>query len=146
MAEDITRDLVVTLQSISYSGSTSRTLLQDPIDNVYLDSTDANLWLPDTAVRAFEEAFGLVLDEDSGLYLVNDTHREKLLDSDARVSFRLSDVKGGGGDTVTITLPFAAFDLMAETPLVKSATHYFPLRQAENSSQYTLGRVFFQEA
>ncbi|KAK4216425.1 aspartic peptidase domain-containing protein [Rhypophila decipiens] len=144
MAEDITRDLVVSLQSISYSGADSRTILSEPID-IFIDSTDPNLWLPQEACEVFEEAFGLTLDETSGLYLVNDTHRNSLLDSDAQVSFRLSDVKAGG-DTVTITLPYAAFDLTAEAPLVQSSSHYFPLKRAANATQYTLGRVFLQEA
>lgn len=144
LAEDITRDLVVVVQSISYSGSNSATLLNEPIE-MFIDSTDPNIWLPEEACEAFEEAFGLQLDEESGLYLVNDTHRNRLLDSDAQVSFRLSDVRSGG-DTVTIVLPYAAFDLTAEAPLVANTSHYFPLRRANSSSQYTLGRTFLQEA
>ncbi|KAK4199485.1 aspartic peptidase domain-containing protein [Triangularia verruculosa] len=144
LAEDITRDLVVVVQSISYSGSNSATLLSDPVE-MFIDSTDPNIWLPDEACRAFEEAFGLRLDQESGLYLVNETHRNRLLDSDAQVSFRLSDVRSGG-DTVTIVLPYAAFDLTVEAPLVANSSHYFPLRRANSSSQYTLGRTFLQEA
>src|SRR5947208_2854115 len=95
MAGDITRDLVVVLQSISYSGSNSATLLSEPVD-IFIDSTDPYLWLPEDVCNAFEEAFGLTMDSKTGLYLVNDTHHSALLDSDAQVTFRLSDVKGGG--------------------------------------------------
>lgn len=144
MADDYTRDLVVSLQSISYSGSTSATLLSDPID-IFLDSTDPNLWLPSDVCDAFEAAFGLTLDETSGLYLVNETHHTTLLNSDAEVSFRLSDV-ATGGDAVRIVLPYDAFDLTAEAPLVDNSSYYFPLKRASNSTQYTLGRTFFQEA
>lgn len=144
MADDVTRDLVVGLQSISYSGSTSTTLLSDAID-VFIDSTDANLWLPKEVCGAFEDAFDLRLDNDTGLYLVNDTQRNNLLDTDAEVTFRLSNDKSGG-DTVSITFPYAAFDLQAESPLVPNSSYYFPLKQADNTSQYTLGRVFLQEA
>lgn len=144
MAEDLTRDLVVALQSISYSGSSSSTLLSSPID-IYIDSTDPKIWLPEDACDAFEKAFGLTLDTKSGLYLLNDTHRNSLLNSNAEVSFRLSDVKSGG-ETVTIVLPYAAFDLTAEAPLVEKTSHYFPLKRANNSGQYTLGRTFLQEA
>ncbi|KAK4187901.1 aspartic peptidase domain-containing protein [Podospora australis] len=144
MADDITRDLVVALQSISYSGSNSATLLSKSID-IMIDSTDPNIWLPEEACDEFEKAFGLQLDEESGLYLVNETHRNRLLDSNAEVSFRLSDVKLGG-DTVTIVLPYAAFDLEAKNPLVSETSHYFPLKRANSSTQYTLGRVFLQEA
>ncbi|KAI0019402.1 acid protease [Xylariomycetidae sp. FL0641] len=144
MADDLTRDLVVALQSISYSGQDSAVLLSDSID-IFIDSTDPNLWLPGEVCDAFEDAFGLTVDGDSGLYLVNDTQREDLLNSDAEVSFRISDVSSGG-DTVTITLPYAAFDLQAEYPLVENTSYYFPLKRADNETQYTLGRVFLQEA
>ncbi|KAH8658136.1 aspartic peptidase domain-containing protein [Xylariales sp. PMI_506] len=144
MAGDVTRDLVVALQSISYSGTTQATLLSDPIE-IFIDSTDPNLWLPDSVCDAFESAFGLTIDNTTGLYLVNDTHHSNLLDSDAEVVFRLSDV-GTGGETVTITLPYNSFDLTAEAPLVSNTSYYFPLKRAANSTQYTLGRTFLQEA
>ncbi|KAK8003202.1 hypothetical protein PG989_002921 [Apiospora arundinis] len=145
MARDLTRDLVVVLQSVSYSGgSTTDTLLSEPI-NIFIDSTDPNLWLPKSACEAFEKAFGLTLDEASGMYLVDESHHTKLLDSDAQVTFRLSDVTSGG-DTVRIVLPYAAFDLKAEYPLVQNTSYYFPLKRATNSTQYTLGRTFLQEA
>ena len=144
MAEDITRDLVVSLQSISYSGSNSAVLLSESI-HTYIDSTDPNLWLPKEACDAFEKAFGLTLDPASGLYLVNDTHRQTLLSTNAQVTFRLSDVKSGG-DTVSVVLPYSAFDLTAGPPLVDKSSHYFPLKRANSTTQYTLGRVFLQEA
>jgi hypothetical protein len=144
MAGDVTRDLVVSLQSIIYSGSTQRPLLSSSI-NVFLDSTDPFLWLPAEACRAFESAFGLVLDSATGLYLVNDSHHSSLILANAEVTFRLSDVSDGG-DVVNIVLPYRAFDLTAKYPLVETTSYYFPLRQAANESQYTLGRTFFQEA
>ncbi|KAJ3466473.1 hypothetical protein MRS44_004037 [Fusarium solani] len=144
MADDITRDLVVALQAITYSGADQASLLPSPI-NIYIDSTDPNIWLPKSAVEAFESAFDLILDEDSNLYLINDTHHNSLLKSDAEVSFRLSDVLDGG-DTVTITLPYQAFALRAEYPLVEKSSYYFPLKLAANESQCTLGRTFLQEA
>lgn len=144
MAGDTTRDLVVALQAISYSGSSQTSLLDNPI-NIFIDSTDPLLWLPSSACEAFESAFGLTLDNVTGLYLVNDTHHFELLSSAAEVSFQLSDVLDGG-ETVTIVLPYRAFDLKAENPLVKNSSYYFPLKRAANESQYTLGRTFLQEA
>ncbi|KAI0411860.1 aspartic peptidase domain-containing protein [Xylaria grammica] len=144
MADDVTRDLVVVLQSVSYSGSTSMTLLSEPID-IFIDSTDPNLWLPEDVCDAFERAFGLTLDGTTGLYLVNETYHSTLLNSDAEVTFRLSDVRSGG-DAVKIVLPYSAFDLTAEYPLVENTSYYFPLKRAANSTQYTLGRTFLQEA
>ncbi|KAI6762417.1 hypothetical protein HG530_008397 [Fusarium avenaceum] len=144
MADDVTRDLVVALQSVTYSGADESQLLTTSI-HIYIDPTDPNIWLPDAAVDAFESAFDLTLDDSTGLYLVNESHHDQLLASNAEVSFRLSDVLEGGS-TVTITLPYQAFDLKAEYPLVENISYYFPLRRAMNESQYTLGRTFLQEA
>lgn len=144
MAEDITRDLVVSLQSISFSGPNSTTLLSSAI-NIFIDSTDPNIWLPSDACDAFEAAFGLVADSKTGLYLVNETYHNTLLNLNAEVSFRLSDVTSGG-DTVSIVLPYAAFDLTAQYPIVDNTSYYFPLKRANSSTQYTLGRTFLQEA
>jgi hypothetical protein len=144
MAGDITRDLVVYLQSISYSGSSSATLLSEPIA-IFIDSTDSNIWLPENVCDAFERAFGLTLDSETGLYLVSETHNTELLNSNAQVTFRLADV-ASGGDAVTIVLPYNAFALTAEYPLVNNSSYYFPLKRAANSTQYTLGRTFLQEA
>lgn len=144
MAGDITRDLVVYLQSISYSGATSATLLSQSIP-IFIDSTDPNLWLPGSACDAFEKAFGLTLDSKTGLYLVDQTHNTQLLNSQAQVTFRLSDVASGGA-AVTITLPYSAFALTAKPPLVNGSSYYFPLKRAASSAQYTLGRTFLQEA
>jgi hypothetical protein len=53
---------------------------------------------------------------------------------------------GGSSTSINITLPYAAFDLTASTPLATPATRYFPLKRAANSTQWVLGRTFFQEA
>lgn len=76
---------------------------------------------------------------------MNDSHHATLVKSNAEVSFTLSDILEGG-DTVLITLLYAAFDLQAEYPLVENTSHYFPLKLAANEPQYTLGRAFLQEA
>ncbi|RFU31440.1 hypothetical protein B7463_g4876, partial [Scytalidium lignicola] len=144
MAVDATRDIVVALQSIVYSGGTETSLLSSPI-LTFIDSTDPNIWLPESACKAFESAFGITLDNKTGLYLVNDSHHEQLLLQNSQVSFVISDTLVGGS-TVTVTLPYQAFDLMAQYPLVSNTSYYFPLKQATNETQYTLGRTFLQEA
>jgi len=49
------------------------------------------------------------------------------------------------GNTTTIQIPYAAFDLEAGQPIFTNTTGYFPLRRAANESQYILGRAFLQE-
>ncbi|OBT45096.1 hypothetical protein VE00_05139 [Pseudogymnoascus sp. WSF 3629] len=144
LAQDVTRDIVVSLQSIAYSGTAQTSLLTSPI-LIFIDSTDPNIWLPEAACEQFETAFGLTLDNTTGLYVVNDSHHQTLLTENPQVSFRLSDTPSGG-EAVTIVLPYSAFDLKAEYPMVTNSSNYFPLKKAANDTQYTLGRTFLQEA
>jgi hypothetical protein len=109
-----------------------------------IDSSVPYIYLPVDVCKQFESAFGLVWDEASQLYLVDDNLRSKLLAQNANVTFAL------GNSTSTtvahIVLPYKAFDLYATSPLVQSSSHYFPLKRAANPGQVTLGRAFLQEA
>ena len=145
-ADDISRDLVVGLQSITYSDSKSanQVLLSEGI-LTFIDSTTSYIWLPQDSCTLFEDAFGLTYNTTVDRYLVNDTLHQQLLSRNPSISFILgNDVTGGA--TVNITLPYAAFDLQVGTPIVNTTQNYFPLRQAVNSTQYTMGRTFLQEA
>jgi tetrahydromethanopterin S-methyltransferase subunit F len=51
-----------------------------------------------------------------------------------------------GGNTTVVQIPYATFDLQASYPMFAKATNYFPIRRADNESQYAIGRVFLQEA
>lgn len=146
MASDISRDLVVGLQSISFSDATTTNgeLLSTGL-LTFIDSTVPHIWLPIEACQAFEDSFGIEWNSKIERYLVNDTLHGQLLKQNASVSFILgNDVNGGS--TVNITFPYASFDLNISAPFVDTTQYYFPLRQAANSTQYTLGRTFLQEA
>lgn len=76
-------------------------------------------------------------------YLIEDNVHNTLLAQNPEFTFTL----GTGSETVDIKLPYAAFDLEVSQPSIPNGTsRYFPLKRAQNSSQYTLGRVFLQEA
>lgn len=47
---------------------------------------------------------------------------------------------------MAIDMPYASFDLVASPPLAASGTRFFPLRRADNDTEYTLGRAFLQNA
>ena len=145
-AGDISRDLVVGLQSITFSDKTtaSKSLLPQGI-LTFVDATVPHIWLPITACQAFEDAFGIQYNKTANRYLVNDTQHSSMLSQNASVSFVIGN-EVNGGSTVNITLPYAAFDLTTGYPVVSNNTRYFPLRQAANDTQYTLGRTFLQEA
>lgn len=146
MASDISRDLVVGLQSIIFSDATTTNdnLLKTGI-LTFIDASIPHIWLPIEACQAFEESFGLVWNKTIERYLVNQTLHSQLQKQNASVSFIIGD-DTNGGSTVNITFPYASFDLNISAPFVNTNQYYFPLRQAANSSQYTLGRTFLQEA
>ncbi|KAH8817303.1 aspartic peptidase domain-containing protein [Xylogone sp. PMI_703] len=148
MSPDVSRDLVVGVQGITLSSNTSAAttnLLPSGGIFSFVDSTLPYIWLPLDACQAFERAFGLTWNETHELYLVNDTLRTSLQNRNLSVTFTLG-VGTSDGETVDITLPYAAFDKTATPPLVPSTTGYFPLKRAANATQYTLGRTFLQEA
>ena len=145
-AGDISRDLVVALQSIIYNDATTTNQMLLPQGHLtFIDATVPHIWLPKEACTAFEKAFSLQYDTTTNRYLVNDTLHTQLQSKNASVSFILgNDINGGA--TVNITLPYAAFDLQIGAPFVNTTQRYFPLRQANNETQYTLGRTFLQES
>jgi hypothetical protein len=119
--------------------------------NVYafIDSTVAEIWLPRSACVQFEQAFNLTFDPVTQLYLIDDAKHSALRHLSPNISFTLSPAPpANGGSTVTVTLPYAAFDLTARPPYrnLTSDSRYFPLRRAANDGQITLGRTFLQEA
>ncbi len=110
----------------------------------FLDSTVPYIYLPAAACKLFENAFGIVWNDTAQLYLVNTTQHILLQTQNPSVTFTLGS--NSTSSKVNITLPYAAFDLTASYPLVNGTERYFPLKRADNDTQYTLGRAFFQEA
>ena len=140
--QDISRDLLVGMQTITSGGDS---LLPEGVIAL-VDSTIAQIWLPLEACERFESVFGLVWDSSVGLYLVNDTLHQSLLGADPTITFALGS-ETTGGDIVDIKMPYSSFDLTASWPLTADgASRYFPLRRADNDTQYVLGRTFLQQA
>jgi hypothetical protein len=139
------QDLTLQLEAITMvdSNTTGTSLLPTSIP-AFLDSSLPYIWLPTEACTLFENAFGITWDDETELYLLNSTQRTALISQNANITFTLGNLTAGA--TVNITLPYAAFDLTVSSPIVNSSTPYFPLKRATNSTQYTLGRTFFQEA
>ena len=139
--------LMVSLESISSTNTFQgavQTLLMDPV-NINIDSAVSQLWLPLDVCNNFASAFGLQYDSSRGLYLVNETTHDRLVSNNPVITISLGLV-GGGGNRINIDMPYNAFDLNATIPIYNESKRYFPIRQAANSSQYTLGRTFLQEA
>lgn len=124
------------------------TALQAPNNSiaVSIDSSTPFIWLPLYACQQFEKAFGITWNSDASAYLVNDSLHTALQNHDTSVVFSLANSSSATGPNLNITLPYAAFDLIAEPPLSPNASRYFPLMRAANETQFTFGRTFLQEA
>lgn len=138
------RDLTVVIKGVSVTAGGISTPLSTSSIAAYVDSTTPFIYLPTTVCKKFEAAFELTWNNEVQAYLVNDTLNDKLKAQDATVVFELGNWETD--KTVNISLPYAAFDLIAEYPLMPNRTRYFPLVRATNDTQYTLGRAFLQEA
>lgn len=119
-----------------------------------IDSSTPYLWLPQSACNRFAESLGLTYNDSLNLYTFdrNSSQHDVLGNSQLTFTFSLSDLVGT--NSINITLPYTAFDLQLTFPAIPNSTYgaadstkyYFPLRQAANEAQYTIGRVFLQEA
>ncbi|KAH6621856.1 aspartic peptidase domain-containing protein [Boeremia exigua] len=148
---DNERELVVGLAGLTAKTTTQSNidLMANQQDDVVLliDTTVAELWLPLAICQAFEEAFGLTYDNATQLYLVDDLLHQTLRAQDPSVTLTFHQ-SFTTNETVQITLPYSAFDMEAQAPYrgLNRTTRYFPLRRAATSNQWTLGRMFLQEA
>lgn len=139
-----TQDLTINVNKITLATSTGNRTLSPSSFSAFIDSTTPYMWLPIEVCKLFEDAFGITWDEESQLYLVDAKLTKKIADMNPTVAFTLTN--STSKVLIDIALPYQAFDLIAKPPLVKTLTHYFPLKRAANASQITLGRTFLQEA
>ncbi|KAK4943968.1 hypothetical protein LTR10_016488 [Elasticomyces elasticus] len=137
------RPFLLGIESIT---TEDKVLLESPLADVGLDNQVTSFWLPSPVCQKFEEAFGLTWNATSEMYFVNDSQHATLLQQNPNVTFILSDGLPGSTARLKITLPYQAFDLQTTPPMTDNKTYdYFPLKQAANESQYTLGMTVFQE-
>lgn len=120
-----------------------------------IDSTLPDIWLPQSVCELFEDKFDLQWNRTFGMYLVSDSQRQRLKAENTSVSFELTAPDSDSSESVTITLPYAAFDHGVKFPLANITTdgnanlYYFPLKptpEDKTGFQVFLGRTFFQEA
>lgn len=145
MSGDVTRDIVLSVRQITSSTSSGNTTLMSTPILAFIDSAVPELWLPVDACQAFEKAFGIELDPTYSIYLLNDSTHDRLTTLNPNITLTLGD-QTSGGNTVDITLPYAAFDHNITAPLYNGTSWWFPLMQESDSTAYTLGRTFLQEA
>ncbi|CZR56304.1 uncharacterized protein PAC_06192 [Phialocephala subalpina] len=143
---DDSKPLMVGLQTIQATNTFRGIMSLLPFAILtFIDSTVPEIWLPGPACELFEAAFGLQFDESTQRYLVNETVHANLTTMNPVLTFKFgNDIESS--ETIVINLPYKSFDLQASWPIYNTSTYYFPLRRADNDSQYTLGRTFLQES
>lgn len=146
LTTDISRDLVVGLQSITSSESNGSTNLLLPSPHwTFIDSTVPYIELPLDACQSFERVFGLAWNATYGIYVVDDDLHQTLKTRNPTFAFEIGNSQSGG-PSVEITLPYSSFYLPFLPFFDSPPLRYFPIQRAANDSQLTLGRAFLQEA
>ncbi|KAJ9641080.1 hypothetical protein H2199_005748 [Coniosporium tulheliwenetii] len=148
LGADQSRDLLIGIQSITLDTPGSPPLLSTGIYS-FINSMVSHIWLPVEVCQAFERAFNLTWSDIAEMYLVDHATHAAFVAQNPTITFKLGQ-SSTGGSSVDIVMLYKAFDL-ATTALdfngsIPSGTRYFPLKRAQNSTQYTLGRTFLQEA
>ncbi|KAI0106264.1 aspartic peptidase domain-containing protein [Nemania sp. FL0031] len=127
-----------------------------------VDSSTPYLWLPPAVCDRFADALNLTWNETFGLYLFSDNDHLESYQSAPDLSFTFTfsslDNKNNFGSptnmsgVVNITVSANAFVQSLQYPFMNLIQYgapgfpYFPLKRAENGSQFTIGRSFLQEA
>jgi hypothetical protein len=144
-SEDDERPLTVGIQNIVVTNSLNGSLTLSEVGFLApIDSSVSELWLPRSICDRIEAAFGLQYHEITDRYILLDSTREQLRQLSPVLTFTIgTDIVEGR--SITIQLPYSAFDLQASYPIFASTTNYFPIRRAANESQYVIGRAFLQE-
>ncbi|CAN9136242.1 unnamed protein product [Alternaria alternata] len=145
---DMTRALTVGLQDIVVTSTLNGTLSLIENERILapIDSSIPEIWLPKSVCDRFESAFGLVYHDKTGRYVLTDTARDRLRELNPTLTFTIGTNAVTGGNTTVIQIPYEAFDLQIGYPVFANAINYFPIRRADNESQYAIGRAFLQEA
>lgn len=121
----------------------SGTLSNSGFDAV-IDPGVAFMWLPNEVCDAFESTFGLVFNSTTQLYIINQVSHAKNIADQSYFNFTLCNRKDSCSE---FRFPYADFALNASSPLMPASEiqTYFPIRRANSSNQFTLGRAFLQE-
>jgi hypothetical protein len=149
MNPDVTKPLSVDISGVSYFSSANSGSLGLSTQNsitATIDSSISHIWLPLTVCQSFEKDFGLQWDPKSELYLINQTMYTSFLSKNITIAIDIGSPTSAVLQPVTIQFPFDSLILNASSSLISPPSRYFALKRAKNSSQYTLGRAFLQQA
>ena len=139
-----TTDVMIGLQSITVTTQNGITTVLNTGILAVIDTVIPELWLPPNVCDQIASLLNLTYHEESKRYALTTAAHSALQIINPTFRFHIgTDVRND--PAITIEIPYAAFDLEAYYPIFASPTKYFPLRRADNNTQYALGRAFMQE-
>ncbi|KAG8528574.1 uncharacterized protein KY384_006261 [Bacidia gigantensis] len=144
---DVGREFTIFLKSVSTSSPSENSV--DAGIYALVNSLSPDLCLPKRICDRLQEMLSLEYNSSANRYTVNETFYDYVLDRNTSTSFTFGGDPSVRGDTVNITIPWRSFDLRDRSSnmgLGEKGLMYFPLRRANSSTQYTIGRAFFQNA
>lgn len=117
-----------------------------------VDTSTPFLWMPPAVCDSFADALNLTYNSDLDLYMFSNVSSPQVL-SDWGLSFTFTLANSvDSTSSAQLVISYDAFDLQLSYGFPNlditdgsSAVSYFPLRRANSSTQYTIGRAFLQE-
>lgn len=118
-----------------------------------IDSSTSFLWMPESVCDNVAQALNLTWNSDIQLYtFANDTSPQDLAALDLEFIFTIAN-STSSSNTTSVKVSYSAFNLQLSYPFPglftaynETKVNYFPLRRANSTQQYTIGRSFLQEA
>lgn len=117
-----------------------------------IDSSTPYLWMPESVCDTIARALNLTWNPTIELYVFNSSSSPQMLSNwGLQFTFRLSN-DATSANQIGLPVSYAAFNLQLSYPFPglftsynQSKVNYFPLRRANSTQQYTIGRAFLQE-
>lgn len=153
-AADDNRNLLVQVDQMSIGSSSAAPILIQPDSPIvsFIDSVVPEIWLPQSICDRVADAFGLQYNDYLQMYMVNGTQYDQISQQNQSLTLEVSAPREAGSSTksIQVQMPYQALVQNASYPLAGildgSTVYYFAMKPAAAENQYTLGRVFLQEA
>lgn len=137
--------------STNWSSNPLQLFSNDQAATFTIDSSTPFLWLPEPVCENIAKALSLTWDPDLELYLPVSGSPQDLINMGLNFTFNFAK-SVSSSETLSLHVSYDAFNLQLSYPYPGLSSNYsteklsyFPLRRANNTLQYTIGRAFLQE-
>lgn len=138
-------------QPTNWSSNPLQLMPQNLAGMFTIDSSTPYLWLPETVCENIAQALSLTWDADLELYVLASGTAQDRVNMGLEFTFDLA-VSLASNELIALKVSYDAFNLQLSYPYPgltqtysTETLPYFPMRRANNTLQYTIGRAFLQE-